>query len=742
MKIFGYLDVWCAAPGQQVTAHLASEQPGVASVDLVALGRGEERADADGIRFGREPSVAEQDVFLDWQQTDAGSCALIEGMERPVPIPGTGVLVLYCQPWSATSGDSVIFSNGGSDGTVAIGIDACWRPFVAIGGRRTTCNIQLAKRRWYMLALEWRANEFDVTLVVATDRGQALDNVQIRRTGAAPVFDNRLPIVLAGRMHPGGSIGDHFNGRIERPAILGGQVGLPSIARWVLEEVAPPPGELFACWDFARRVPSREIEDVGPHGMHGRLLNAPKRAVRGVRWSGRRFDWTSCPEEYAAIHFHDDDLDDARWMPSLSLQIPADLASGAYALRVCRDGETLLLPLFVRAAEPGRRARVAVVFPTYTYRPIPTTIPCFTATTARCSRRVPSPLEPRDVAMARHPEWGLSLYDTHRDGSGVSVASRRRPVLTFAPDQRAWQGAEGSGRWNYSADLVMVEWLHREGIAWEALTDEDIDREGERVLRAYEVVLTGSHPEYATPNMLAAYRAFAAGRGRLMYLGGNGFYWKVATDPARPGLIELRRAEDGNRSWAEEPCEYYHQLDGQYGGLWRRSGVAPQSWLGVGYSGQGFRRSVGYRRGADSERAEVAFVFDGVAGSDFGTRGAFGGGCAGIEIDRADELLGSPREGYLLASSHPFDDTYFMANEELLVTRPTVSGDYSSTVRSDVFLLATEGGGAVFSVGSVAWIGGLSANCGDAAVIRITRNVLDRFLDPTPLPVRDGPYEC
>jgi N,N-dimethylformamidase len=242
--------------------------------------------------------------------------------------------------------------------------------------------------------------------------------------------------------------------------------------------------------------------------------------------------------------------------------------------------------------------------------------------------------------------------------------------------------------------------------------------------------------------MLAAYRAFVSARGRLMYLGGNGFYWKVATEPQRPGLIELRRAEDGNRSWAEEPAEYYHQLDGTYGGLWRRSGVAPQAWLGVGYSGQGFRRSVGYRRSADGERPEVAFVLDGVATQEFGLRGVFGGGCAGIEVDRADELLGSPREGFLLASSLPFDETYFMTNEELLVTRPTVSGSYASSIRSDLFLLATEGGGAVFSVGSIAWIGGLAHEGGDEDVGRITRNVLNRFLDPAPLPVRSGPYSC
>ena len=105
---------------------------------------------------------------------------------------------------------------------------------------------------------------------------------------------------------------------------------------------------------------------------------------------------------------------------------------------------------------------------------------------------------------------------------------------------------------------------------------------GADALARYRVVLTGNHPEYATPRMVAAYRAHVAGGGRLMYLGGNGFYWKVALHPETPDIVELRRAEDGNRSWAEEPGEYYHAFDGAYGGLWRRSGLAPQVWLGDG----------------------------------------------------------------------------------------------------------------------------------------------------------------
>ena len=96
-----------------------------------------------------------------------------------------------------------------------------------------------------------------------------------------------------------------------------------------------------------------------------------------------------------------------------------------------------------------------------------------------------------------------------------------------------------------------MAWLNREGIPWEALTDEDIDRGGVRTLACYDLLLTGNHPEYATPNMVAAYKQYLEGGGRLMYMGGNGFYWKVASTPDRAGLIELRRAEDGNRSWAE-----------------------------------------------------------------------------------------------------------------------------------------------------------------------------------------------
>ena len=46
--------------------------------------------------------------------------------------------------------------------------------------------------------------------------------------------------------------------------------------------------------------------------------------------------------------------------------------------------------------------------------------------------------------------------------------------------------------------------------------------------------------------MLDALEAYLDGGGRLMYLGGNGFYWVTAVDAARPHVVEVRRGQRGH----------------------------------------------------------------------------------------------------------------------------------------------------------------------------------------------------
>ena len=81
-------------------------------------------------------------------------------------------------------------------------------------------------------------------------------------------------------------------------------------------------------WDFARRMGTMEIEDTGPNGLHGRLVNLPTRAMKGAAWSDGERDWKRAPHMYAAIHFHDDDLHDCGWADDFSFTVPKDMKSG------------------------------------------------------------------------------------------------------------------------------------------------------------------------------------------------------------------------------------------------------------------------------------------------------------------------------------------------------------------------------------------------------------------------------
>ena len=41
--------------------------------------------------------------------------------------------------------------------------------------------------------------------------------------------------------------------------------------------------------------------------------------------------------------------------------------------------------------------------------------------------------------LHQHPEFGLSSYDSHKDGSGVAYVSTLRPQLMMRPGEGLWQ---------------------------------------------------------------------------------------------------------------------------------------------------------------------------------------------------------------------------------------------------------------------------------------------------------------
>jgi N,N-dimethylformamidase len=218
-----------------------------------------------------------------------------------------------------------------------------------------------------------------------------------------------------------------------------------------------------------------------------------------------------------------------------------------------------------------------------------------------------------------------------------------------------------------------------------------------------------------------------------MYMGGNGFYWRIAWHPTLPGVIEMRRAENGTRTWVAEPGEYHLSFTGELSGLWRNNGTPPQQLVGIGFGSEGFDESSWYRRQPGSFDPRAAFIFEGIGEDErIGDFGAVGGGAAGLELDIVDPRQGTPPHALVLACSEMHSNVYVLTPEELISTYPGIDGIEDPKVRADMVFFETPNGGAVFSTGSIAWAGSLGNNGYNNNVARITGNVLKRFIDPTP----------
>jgi N,N-dimethylformamidase len=333
-------------------------------------------------------------------------------------------------------------------------------------------------------------------------------------------------------------------------------------------------------------------------------------------------------------------------------------------------------------------------------------------------------LGPAEQFLKERRDFGISLYDRHRDGSGGVYSSWHRPILNTRPKRALW---------NFNADLHVIDWLTETGQHFDVITDDRIHAEGVDLLRGYRCIVTGSHPEYHSTAMLDAFDAYLQQGGRLMYLGGNGFYWRVATHADLPGVIEVRRGEAGTRCFELPPGERFHSFTGEFGGLWRSNGRAPQALVGVGFVTEGFDENSYFVRTEQSFDPRAAFIFDGI-GSDEKI-GDFGvlGGAAGYELDAADPELGTPSNALVLARSVEHSNVYLLTPEELLAGFPGSDAIEHPKVRAELVFFETQNGGAVFSTGSITWAASLCHDGYDNNVARITGNVLRRFTDPRPL---------
>ena len=144
------------------------------------------------------------------------------------------------------------------------------------------------------------------------------------------------------------SVGGHFNGRIENPRVFDRVLSPDELE--ALKD-GEPPTEPVAAWDFSVGISSREVSDTSSNRLHGRAMQRPTRGVTGHNWTGHESHFERAPAQYAAIHFHDDDLDDAGWDVDFEYEVPAPLRSGVYAVRLRAGARASGLPQPLRDRE-------------------------------------------------------------------------------------------------------------------------------------------------------------------------------------------------------------------------------------------------------------------------------------------------------------------------------------------------------------------------------------------------------
>jgi N,N-dimethylformamidase len=746
--VTGYADRFSAAPGEPVEFKISCDGPGQFHAELVRLRNGDTNPAGPGFR----ETVIESPVAGRYparkQEIRTGSAVVVED-GGALALGAAGSVHVFAQPTTPAKEEQTLVARW--DAATGTG----WWLGLTDGGRvtlrlgdgssvhETVSDAPLAPWIWYSVTTSWDGGDTRVVAVPTLTSTNSLWSPAVGLATAtngagsgapAPGRPDVATVLAACADSAGGGLTGHYNGKLDSPSVFDRMLDEQDVAAMARGE--RPSSGLLARWDFGaeigpRGVPSDRCTDPGPHGLHGRCHNAPYRAMTGWNWTGEEENYRHAPEQYGALHFTDDALEDAGWETDVRLVVPDDLPSAVYALRVTLGDTVDHIPFWVLPPRGTATSKILLLFPTASYLAYANDHIVPDVPVAQSILGHTSVMAAADLKLLEHPEYGLSTYDHHNDGSGVAHTSRLRPIITMRPGFRHTTGS----LWQFPADLHLVDWLTGVGAEFDVATDEDLDREGAELLGRYQVVLTGTHPEYYSARMLDAWESYLGSGGRGMYMGGNGFYWVTSYHPDKPHLAEVRKGENGCRAWQARPGELHMAFTPERGGIWRNRGRSPQKLFGVGFTTEGMDRSSAYDTLDDFDDTRAAFITVGCEGATtIGGHGLVGGGAAGHECDRYDLTLGTPANALLLATSAGrHSDNYPLVAEDIYFPFDGMGGTDSFQVRADVVYLTTANGGGVFSTGSIAWAGSLAENDYDNDVSRITRNVLERFTDPKPL---------
>ena len=751
VRIFGYCDPLSARMGEPVDFMISAEGADEAKIDLVRLVHGDFNPEGPGFIEEVIESDLPSVLPVRRQYTQNGSFARV--VDDNGQLSPQSAFTIHAFIWPSTPGGerqtimgswSVNSSKG-----YALGINPDGKLEFWVGDGKSvdqiTSDAPLVPKVWVMVAAS-----FDPVTGEACLRQISVQNSWNSHIGPVAPFDHNSHVVETLRVQPvasgvdfilagahennperGDFVSTLYNGKIDRCGIVKRALTSEDMEQISVGTAPPLP---LAYWDttvgFEDTGIGDTIQDTGPHGLHAKGVNRPVRAMTGWNWRGREDSFRLDPSQYGGVAFHDDALTDCKWEPNITWIPPSSMKSGVYALRVSVGEKVDRIPVIIRPEKP--RAKIAVQMSTFTYLAYANERLSFEAQIAQAITAHTPVISADDIEYNKLEEFGLSTYDHHSDGAGVCYTSWKRPIINLRPGYRM---AGMNFPWALPADLSLLWWLEHAGYDYDLITDHDVHREGKAAMEPYKTILNVTHPEYYSEKMLDATEGYLIGGGRVMYLGGNGYYWVTHPCPDDPACVEVRKLDVGSRAWQAEPGEGYLATSGERSGLWRSRGRAPQKLVGLGFTTEGMDRSEAFERMPDSFHKRAAWIFEGIGAEELiGDFGLALGGAAGVELDRYDLALGTPPHTLLVAASSGHTDNYPLVSEEISYAFPGRGGTQDPQVRGDMIYFTTPNDGAVFAAGSIAWSQALPCKGGDNNVGTVMRNLLNAFVKDGSLP--------
>ncbi|MER8646405.1 N,N-dimethylformamidase beta subunit family domain-containing protein [Mesorhizobium sp. M1252] len=741
MKIVGYVDHLSAVPGETVT-FMVSSQSKTFEAAIVRMIHGDRNPAGPGFKvepvdseltgtYQGRPQVLRPGSFVRIKhdgQLDMGGSFTMHLWIWPT-MSDKEVQTLISRVSECGSGYALRIASG----RLSLHRDGQAEPLV-------TLDRAVQRKTWYSVAVVYDAAAEEARLrlqPVSLTASELADSAHVTVLKAGLLASGGDVLIAAEEVREGDEriVSNFYNGKIDSPTVFNRALTDDELS--VLEAGGAVSGDVVAAWDFSADISSSAVTDISASGLHGRTVQKPTRGMTGWNWNTSETAWKHAPAQYGAIHFHDDDLEDPAWEPSMKWTVPYDLPSGIYAAHLQAEGEEDHVPFIVIPKRGRTKATIALLAPTFSYLAYGNNQVELAGMSAGFSGLGAGGSMQTAYPSTKHDKYIVenrlrSLYNLHSDGSVVAYSSWKRPVLTMRPDYRAplLDKGEGSPK-QLGADLHLVDWLHEQGYEFDVITDDALHAQGAVLLEPYRVVLTGSHCEYWSHEMIRATQDYLSAGGRLMYLAGNGMDCVAQLDPENGQSVEIRRGPVSH--WYDtQPGEAHLSSTGEFGGAgaWKSRGIPAHSWLGIGFTAASTDNGRPYKRQPDSFTPQASWVFEGMRDDELiGDTPALVNsyGAAGFEIDCADYELGSPARTLILATATGFS-SFWNYYEGGVWRAPTGDGGILPPhVRADITLLEYPDGGAVFSTGSITWSSCLSYNRYSNAVSLVTRNVLDRF---------------